>query len=96
MRPSPPTPPRSTAPGPSRRGRRAHRSGSLDPESVTVPVQLWHGKHETGTTLTDVLEFTDPLPLWSVTSTGGSSAILGNWTAILLAAADTFNHPIRG
>jgi pimeloyl-ACP methyl ester carboxylesterase len=67
-----------------------------DPESVTVPVQLWHGKHETGTTLTDVLEFTDPLPLWSVTSTGGSSAILGNWTAILLAAADTFNHPIRG
>ncbi len=68
----------------------------LDPESVTVPVQLWHGKHETDTTLLDVLAFTDPLPLWSVTSTAGSSAVLGNWAAILMAAADTFNNPFRG
>ena len=38
----------------------------LDPGSVRVPVEVWHGKHETGTTLPAVQSFADDLPLWTV------------------------------
>jgi pimeloyl-ACP methyl ester carboxylesterase len=62
----------------------------VDPRSIRVPVNLWHGKHETGTTLSAVQEFAEGLPGWTVRSTSGSSAVLGAWTGILGAAAQSF------
>lgn len=62
----------------------------LDPESVRVPVQMWHGKHETGTTLAAVQAFAADRPGWSVRAAAGSSAILGAWTGILGGAAQSF------
>jgi pimeloyl-ACP methyl ester carboxylesterase len=62
----------------------------VDPESVQVPVHLWHGKHETGTTLTDVQSFAENRSGWSVNPAPGSSAILGAWTGILGSAARSF------
>jgi pimeloyl-ACP methyl ester carboxylesterase len=63
---------------------------TVDPGSIRVPVNLWHGKHETGTTLAAVLAFADPLPRWTVHPATGSSAVLGSWTGILGAAAQSF------
>ena len=62
----------------------------LDPSAVRVPVQVWHGKHETGTTLAAVQEFAGDRPGWTVRETAGSSAILGAWTGILGGAAESF------
>ena len=62
----------------------------LEPHTVRVPVQLWHGKHETGTTLPAVQSFADDLPGWTVRPAAGSSAILGAWTQILAGAAQSF------
>ena len=44
----------------------------LDPEAVRVPVELWHGKHETGTTLQDTQSFAQDLPLWTVHPAAGA------------------------
>jgi hypothetical protein len=52
---------------------------------------LWHGKHETAPTLADVQDFARDQPSWTVTTVGGSSAVLGAWTAILTAAAESFH-----
>jgi pimeloyl-ACP methyl ester carboxylesterase len=54
-----------------------------DPGAIRVPVELWHGKHETGTTLAQVQEFAADRPGWTVHPAPGSSAVLGAWTAIL-------------
>jgi len=62
----------------------------LEPDGVRVPVSVWHGKHETGTTLAAVQEFAADLPGWSVQPVAGSSAILGAWTQILGRAASSF------
>ena len=62
----------------------------LDPAVVRVPVQVWHGKHEAGTTLPAVEELAENLPGWTVRPTAGSSAILGDWTEILISAAQSF------
>jgi pimeloyl-ACP methyl ester carboxylesterase len=62
----------------------------LDPEAVGVPVHLWHGKHETGTTLADVQAFASGLPQWTIEPAPGSSAVLGAWTEILVSAAKSF------
>jgi hypothetical protein len=62
----------------------------LDPATVRVPVSLWHGKHETATTLSQVTTLADAAPGWTVRSTPGSSAVLGSWTAILDGAARSF------
>jgi len=62
----------------------------VDPAGVRVPVELWHGKHETGTTLPAVREFAQNLPGWTVHQAAGSSAILGAWDAILGSAAKSF------
>jgi len=62
----------------------------LDPGAVRVPVEVWHGKHETGTTLVAVEEFAAGLPGWTVHPTPGSSAVLGTWTDILGVAARRF------
>lgn len=62
----------------------------LDPGSVRVPVEVWHGKHETGTTLPAVQSFADDLPLWTVHPAAGSSAILGAWDLILDNASHSF------
>jgi hypothetical protein len=62
----------------------------LDPAAVRVPVQMWHGKHETGTTLAAVQEFADDRPGWTVRTAAGSSAILGAWTGILAGSAESF------
>ena len=62
----------------------------IDPAAVRVPVQVWHGKHETGTTLRAVQEFADDQSGWTVRPTAGSSAILGAWTGILAGAAQSF------
>ena len=61
-----------------------------EPETVQVPVHLWHGKHETGTTLTAVESLADEQPTWSVHPAAGSSAVLGAWTGILGTAAGSF------
>lgn len=62
----------------------------VDPDSVRVPVNLWHAEHETGTTLEAVQTFAKGLPRWQVRPTTGSSAILGAWTGILSGAAQSF------
>jgi pimeloyl-ACP methyl ester carboxylesterase len=62
----------------------------LDPAAVRVPVQVWHGKHESGTTLRAVQEFAAEQPGWTVRTTAGSSAILGAWTDILRGAETSF------
>ncbi|MGS0683877.1 alpha/beta hydrolase [Nakamurella sp. GG22] len=62
----------------------------VDPTPIRVPVNLWHGKHETGTTLRTVEAFADGLPRWSVLAAPGSSAILGSWPNILGTAAQSF------
>jgi pimeloyl-ACP methyl ester carboxylesterase len=62
----------------------------LDPAAVRVPVELWHGRHETGTTLAAVREFAADLPTWTVRPAAGSSAVLGAWTDILEVAAKGF------
>lgn len=62
----------------------------LDPAAVQVPVQVWHGKHETGTTLPAVQAFAGGRAGWTVRTTAGSSAILGAWTGILAGAAQSF------
>jgi len=62
----------------------------LDPTAVRVPVQLWHGKHETGTTLSALQAFARERIGWTVRPTAGSSAILGAWTEILGGAASSF------
>ncbi len=62
----------------------------VDPGAVTVPVEVWHGKHESGTTLAAVQEFTTELPGWVVRPAAGSSAVLGAWTDILGGAAAGF------
>jgi pimeloyl-ACP methyl ester carboxylesterase len=62
----------------------------LDPGAVMVPVELWHGRHETGTTLAAVQAFAADLPGWTVRPTPGSSAVLGAWTDILDVAAKAF------
>ena len=62
----------------------------LDPEAVRVPVELWHGKHETGTTLQGAQSFSQDLPLWTVHPAAGSSAILGAWDSILDNATHSF------
>jgi pimeloyl-ACP methyl ester carboxylesterase len=62
----------------------------LDPLAVRVPVNLWHGKHEAGTTLQAVQDFAQALPRWTVRPANGSSAILGAWTGILGSAATSF------
>lgn len=61
-----------------------------DPAAVGVPVDVWHGRHETGTTIAAVQEFAEGLPGWSVRPTAGSSAVLGAWTDILDRAAKGF------
>jgi pimeloyl-ACP methyl ester carboxylesterase len=63
---------------------------ALDPDAVQVPVHLWHGKHETGTTLGAVQTLSEGLSNWTVHPASGSSAILGAWTGILGAAARSF------
>ena len=62
-----------------------------DPRSVRVPVRLWHGKHETSPTVAQVQDVAKDQPSWTVTTVGGSSAVLGAWTAILTAAAESFH-----
>lgn len=62
----------------------------LDPASVRVPVNLWHGKHETASTLEQVRALADGVPGWTVHPTAGSSAILGSWTHILDGATQSF------
>ena len=62
----------------------------LDPDAVRVPVNLWHGENETGTTLPAVRAFARELPHWTVRPAGGSSAILGAWDGILGLAARSF------
>lgn len=62
-----------------------------DPRSVRVPVRLWHGKHETSPTLAQLQDFAKDQPSWTVTTVGGSSAVLGAWAAILTAAAESFH-----
>jgi hypothetical protein len=61
-----------------------------NPATVRVPVTLWHGKHETGTTLSAVTALADAAPGWTVRPTPGSSAVLGSWTGILDGAARSF------
>jgi pimeloyl-ACP methyl ester carboxylesterase len=61
-----------------------------DPAAVRVPVTVWHGKHETGTTLSQVTALAETAPGWTVRPTPGSSAILGSWTGILDGAARSF------
>lgn len=61
-----------------------------DPSTVRVPVNLWHGQQETGTTLAAVQEFASGLRGWAVRTAPGSSAILGAWTAMLGVAAASF------
>jgi hypothetical protein len=63
----------------------------LDPATVRVPVSLWHGKHETATTLSQVAALADAAPGWTVRPTPGSSAVLGSWTGILDGAARSFS-----
>ena len=63
---------------------------TLDPEAVAVPVELWHGRHESGTTLAAVQEFARGLPGWTVRPAAGSSAVLGAWPDILAGAAKGF------
>jgi hypothetical protein len=63
---------------------------ALDPAAVAVPVEVWHGRHESGTTLAAVQEFADGLPGWTVRPVAGSSAVLGAWTQILGGAAKGF------
>jgi pimeloyl-ACP methyl ester carboxylesterase len=62
----------------------------FDPDAIQVPVNMWHGKHETGTTLSEVQAFASDLPNWTVKPAPGSSAVLGAWTEILAAAATSF------
>lgn len=62
----------------------------LDPGAVRVPVELWHGEQETGTTLAAVQAFADGLPRWTVRPAAGSSAVLGSWTQILDVASRGF------
>ncbi len=61
-----------------------------EPESVRVPVKLWHGEQETGTTLEAVSSFAAGLPWWTVHSTMGGTAVLGAWERILSQAAQSF------
>lgn len=62
----------------------------VDPAAIQVPVNLWHGQHETGTTLTTLQAFVDGLPGWAVLAAPGSSATLGSWPDILSTAAQSF------
>ena len=79
-RPSPPMPRRSIRPGRPRPAPGGPAAWVLDPGAVRVPVEVWHGKHETGTTLAAVPAFAADLPGWTVRSAPGSSAVLGSWT----------------
>lgn len=63
---------------------------ALDPTAMAVPVDVWHGKHESGTTLAAIEEFAGGLPGWTVRPTAGSSAVLGAWTDILAESAKGF------
>ena len=62
----------------------------IAPAEVRGPVQMWHGKHETGTTLQAVQQFAGDQTGWTVRPTAGSSAILGASTGILPGAAQSF------
>ena len=83
-------PRRSIRPGPPRPAPAAPPRWVLDPGAVRVPVEVWQGRHETGTTLASVQEFSADLPGWTVRSAPGSSAVLGAWTDILGVAAAGF------
>jgi pimeloyl-ACP methyl ester carboxylesterase len=56
-----------------------------------VPVRIWHGRDETGTTLAHVRDIAD-LHSWQVTTVDASSALFGSWQQILSAAADSFDQ----
>jgi pimeloyl-ACP methyl ester carboxylesterase len=56
-----------------------------------VPVRIWHGRDETGTTLARARNIAD-LHGWHVTTVDGGSAMFGSWPQILTAAAGSFDH----
>lgn len=56
-----------------------------------VPVRIWHGRDEIGSTLAQVSGIAE-LHSWDVTIVDGCSALFGSWPQILAAAADSF-HP---
>lgn len=55
-----------------------------------VPVQIWHGRDETGTTLGFVRSVAERHFDWQVSAVNGCSALFGAWTPILTAAANSF------
>lgn len=57
---------------------------------VTVPVHVWHGRTESGTTLADVRALAERRTSWQVTAVDGPSAVFGAWPEILSAAAGSF------
>jgi pimeloyl-ACP methyl ester carboxylesterase len=58
----------------------------------TVPVHIWHGRDETGTTLGHVRALAERHFEWRVTPVDGCSALFGPWASILTAAADSFRR----
>lgn len=59
--------------------------------SCPVPVRIWHGRDETGSTLAHVRDIAD-LHGWQVTTVDSCSALFGSWQQILAAAADSFHQ----
>ncbi|HET8589018.1 MAG TPA: alpha/beta hydrolase [Nakamurella sp.] len=58
--------------------------------NCVAPVQIWHGRDETGTTLGHVRAVAERHFGWQVTPVDGCSAVFGAWSEILASAADSF------
>ena len=61
-----------------------------EPESVGVPVRLWHGQQE-HTSLSEVRAITGGRPGWTLSVVTSPSALMGCWPQILSTAAASFN-----
>ncbi len=57
-----------------------------------VPVHLWHGRDETGTTLGHVRSIAERHFDWRVSVVDGCSALFGAWASILNSAAASFRR----
>ncbi len=61
-----------------------------DPESMAVPVQLWHGTAEFPTGLDEVKALVSGRSGWQLSAVAGPTATLGFWPQILASAAHSF------
>lgn len=64
-----------------------------EPPTLPLPVRLWCGEDEVGTTAEQLSAFVGTRPNWSVATVPGPSAVLGAWTTVLETAALAWTAP---